>query len=61
MMRNGDREERIFLSHPHTNNRLFFFTLIVAWAFVLNTDTYENGYMTCVVLFVNPSLHNNAF
>ena len=24
MMTNGDREGQIFLSHPHTNNGLFF-------------------------------------
>ena len=24
VMRNGDREGRFFLSHPHTNNGLFF-------------------------------------
>ena len=24
VMTNGDREGRIFLSHPHTNNGLFF-------------------------------------
>ena len=34
-MTNGDREERIFLSHPHKNNGLFFLLttkyLILYW------------------------------
>ena len=35
MMTNGDREGRIFLSHPHTNNGFFFLLttkyLILYW------------------------------
>ena len=33
VMTNGDREGRIFLSHPHTNN-VFFFSLILKHLFL---------------------------
>ena len=51
MMTNGDSEGRIFLSHPHTNNGLFFLLttkyLILCWKHdkdfqkILNTLRYD--------------------
>ena len=41
-MKNGDPEGLIFLSHPHTNNGLFFLLTIKYSIFIF--ETHEKGF-----------------
>ena len=46
MMTNGDRERRIFQSHPHTNNG-FFFLLIQIPHLYIDQPTYFLNTLSC--------------
>ena len=48
-MSNGDRERRIFLSHPHTNNGFFF--LLTTKYHILNWKNHEMTSRRAAVCF----------
>ena len=55
MMTNGDPEGRIFLSHPHMNNILFFMLTNVFFFFKISfqksLDTLTLAYLSCEFAF----------